>query len=207
MASYDNLASIESWQFPDVWISEAFVGESETLTKALKNNRRLSEIVTAVKPEATFSGGLGSDPESVSRPNTRRMEPAPGGKLKKRKSRSSKQSPTMFIPADRANFRQLVQQMTGIQSVNGQAPVPPVLRPEPKRPACGFVNWLQGCLPTLDTPSFLLDLSQQQVTANAAPVRPQDTMAFSTPTTNVDGPGFNFDSSASFPTLESWKFM
>nr|DAD35724.1 TPA_asm: hypothetical protein HUJ06_006364 [Nelumbo nucifera] len=59
--------------------------------------------------------------------------------------------------ADPANFRQMVQQVTGVQF--GNSPVPgPIFKPEPQRPGTP----LQGCLPTLNTSAFLLDNHQQQ---------------------------------------------
>ncbi|GMH20231.1 hypothetical protein Nepgr_022072 [Nepenthes gracilis] len=212
MASSENLASIEPWLFlptlPDAWISEAFLRDGETLTKALHKStsdsadasagNSISEIVTIVKPETPLSGVSGSDPETVSRRSTRKVVPGPSGKVTKRKSRASKRSPTTFITADPANFRQMVQQVTGAQFGDGYVPVAPVLKPEPQRPADSCVSQIQGsCLPTLDTSAFLLDTS--------AFLLDQASMTFVPPVVLADGGGAGLD----FHSLctEQWKLL
>ncbi|CAL5356699.1 unnamed protein product [Camellia sinensis] len=224
MASSDNLASIEPWtfrpSFADSWISEAFARDTETLTKALQQSLSnysspdpvISPFFNLVKPETTppppQSAGSGSDLETSKRRNS---IPATG-KPTKRKSRASKRNTTTFITADPANFRQMVQQVTGVRfGGNGHLPVAPVLKPAPQRP----VNRMQGCLPTLDTSAFLLDHQhQQQQVVGSTTAAEMVAAQSSSPGMNTAaalvaecGAGVDFDSFSSFPTLESWKVM
>lgn len=92
---------------------------------------------------------------------------------------------TTFINADASNFRQLVQQMTGVKFGDSHV----ILKPEAQRR-------FNGSLPTLDTSAFSFDHCQQ--------------FAASTSTTALGeqghfpaegGTGINDDC---FPTLESW---
>ena len=216
MASSDNLASIDSWifrpPFADSWISEAFARDTETLTKALQKSisnhsdtvgcDTISPLLSDfLKPEPaqtpSVSGVSGSDHETA--PKRRPAVPgAAGGKITKRKSRASKRSQTTFITADPANFRHMVQQVTGVRFGHTQLPVNPILKPEPKRP----VNRLLGCLPTLDTSEFLLDHHHQQVMGPT-----QGAMTFQPVVADGGATGLDFETFPSFPTLESWKVM
>ncbi|PIN21126.1 hypothetical protein CDL12_06190 [Handroanthus impetiginosus] len=211
MASYDNLMTEQPWPFrpvfSDAWISDIFTKETETITNALQysiastsSNGDVfsSEIVESliakpdIKSAQTPTASGGSENE-VSVSKQRRSVP-PSGRVTKRKSRPSKRgSTTTFITADPENFRQMVQQVTGVKfgGLNGQLPVaPPLLKPEPQR----FGNLLQpgGGLPTLDTSAFLLENS-------ASPLVSQPQTAAS------DGVAQHYFDSYSFPTLESWK--
>ncbi|XP_068663507.1 calmodulin-binding protein 25-like [Aristolochia californica] len=211
MASSDNVAAIlEPWAFrsplADTWISEAFARDTDALTKALQ------ESLSSHKPDPIFSTSspflnsvkseLGqplyssSDPESSSSKPPRDLRIPASGKISKRKSRATKRSPTTFITADPANFRQMVQQVTGARLGDGQMPVCAVARPEPHR----AVNRLQGFLPTLDTSTFLLDHHQQQVMGSSTAI-PQVSFG----SVNDAAPGFDFDTFQNFPTLESWR--
>ncbi|KAK9129067.1 hypothetical protein Syun_017864 [Stephania yunnanensis] len=134
-------------------------------------------------------GGGGRNPAMIS-----------GGKISKRKSRATKRSPTTFITADPENFRQMVQQVTGIQFSGGHVPavMPHVLKPEPQRLVVG--NRIQNsCLPTLDTSSFLLNNHVDPA------VGPHGHVALAQPSDG--GVAFDFDALQSFPTLESWQVM
>ncbi|KAL6337650.1 hypothetical protein AAG906_037243 [Vitis piasezkii] len=219
MASSDNLASVDPWvfrhTFADSWISEAFARDTETLTKALQKSisnhpdnvacDTISPFLNdLLKPETaqtpSVSGVSGSDHETA--PKRRTAIPgAAGGKITKRKSRASKRSQTTFITADPANFRQMVQQVTGVRFGNSQLPVNPILKPEPKRPG----NRLLGCLPTLDTSEFLLDHHHQQVMGPATAT--QGAMTFQPVVADGGATGLEFETFPSFPTLESWKVM
>ncbi|CAK9188663.1 unnamed protein product [Ilex paraguariensis] len=197
MASSENLATMETWAFrptfTDSWISEAFARDTETLTKALQKslsnhsdivtNDMISPLFNMAKHETTSvqtPSVSGSDHET----GPKRRTGVTGGKITKRKSRASKRTTTTFITADPANFRQMVQQVTGVRFGNGQLPVAPVLKPEPQRP----VNRLQYCLPTLDTSAFLLDHHQQVVgPSSASMVQPAITVA--QPAVVTDGGG------------------
>ncbi|KAJ0042003.1 hypothetical protein Pint_18411 [Pistacia integerrima] len=221
MTSSENLPALTaSWAFRDPWFSEVSAHETETLTKALQktfststtnfNNNSVSEAFASdfispfVNPETpTVSNVSGSDPETSLPKRQRNGVSGPNsGKISKRKSRASKRTQTTFITADPANFRQMVQQVTGAKYGNSQGSVPSILKPEPQRlggrlPGIGHGG---GCLPTLDTSAFLLDHHQQQVAMGSG----------SGPTSVMgDGgsSGYDFDALSSFPTLESWKVM
>ncbi|XP_021745770.1 calmodulin-binding protein 25-like [Chenopodium quinoa] len=213
--------------FDSGWISEAFARDAEVLTKAfhksicnnnintnsycdnggaddvsfadlLKSETPSSHQQTQTQTQSVSSSGGGSEPETVSKRSTFRNAAAPTGKITKRKSRASKRSPTTFITADPENFRQMVQQVTGVRFPTGSA----VLKPEPQR-LVGVVNRLQtGCLlPTLDTSAFLLDHQQQ--------VGGPTSMEFGPPAVvgQAGGPGFDFDGFSGFPTLESQAWI
>ncbi|XP_068659938.1 calmodulin-binding protein 25 [Aristolochia californica] len=211
MASSDNLAAtLEPWAFrtslADTWISEAFARDTDALTKALQKSlsshkpdlvvSTSSPYVQTVKSEPGPPLSSSSDPESSSSKHPRGLAIPASGKISKRKSRATKRSPTTFITADPANFRQMVQQVTGVRLGNGQMPVSAVLKPEPQR----ALNRLQGCLPTLDTSAFLLDHHQQQVMGSSTAI-PQVSFG----SVNDATSGFDFDTFQSFPTLESWR--
>ncbi|KAG2687469.1 hypothetical protein I3760_09G052200 [Carya illinoinensis] len=237
MASSENLASIEPWAFrpafADSWMSEAFARDNDTLTKALQKSfcganldflqtDTISPFLNLIKPDtapttptvSSLSGG--SEPETVA-PQKRQRNSIPAaqaGKVSKRKSRASKRSQTTFITADPANFRQMVQQVTGARLGNSQTPVVPILKPEPQRPGSRLPG--PGCLPTLDTSAFLLDHHQQQaMRPNSAAgavtgVSSAGQLSFGPNMGLAEGSGIgglDFDTFPSFPTLESWKVM
>ncbi|MQK22112.1 VQ motif-containing protein, partial [Escherichia coli] len=116
---------------PDSWFADYVVRDAETLTMALQksisggvaaaadgsffpfSNLHNPDAAAAAPTTPTVSGL--SDQESAPR---RRGAVAPAGatgKVSKRKSRASKRSQTTFITADPANFRQMVQQVTGVR--------------------------------------------------------------------------------------------
>ncbi|KAI4348561.1 hypothetical protein L6164_009271 [Bauhinia variegata] len=230
MTSSENFPSMEPWAFrspfADSWFTEALARDAETLTKALQNSLSgantetdtISPFLNLIKPDATptptVSGLSGSDQETAPK-RQRNTIPGATGKVSKRKSRASKRSQTTFITADPANFRQMVQQVTGVRFGNSQIPMAPILKPEPHRlgsrlPVGG------GCLPTLDTSAFLLDHHQEQVVGPASAagtgISGPGPLPFAPSVGVVDsvlGPaGFgDFDTLPSFPTLESWKVM
>ncbi|KAK6942113.1 VQ protein [Dillenia turbinata] len=230
MTSSENLASIEPWVFRSTiaessWLSDAFARDTETITKALQkslSNHHSDTVTDSVvslfannlhaKPEPTrASSGSGSDLESGHKRRGTAIS-VNGGKVTKRKSRATKGSTTTFITADPANFRQMVQQVTGVRFGNGHVPMASVLKPEPQR----LGNRLQGCLPTLDTSAFLLDHpvvvpptthTTNNTLSGGAPI------GFVTPSAAVDvgsdggTGGSEFGSFSIFPTLESWKVV
>lgn len=226
MASSSDLSTIETWAFrpafENSWISDAFARDTDALTKALHKSISDTDVSLSaatfsdlLKPETpsslhqgqSVSSSGGSEPETVSKRVPRNPNPSPpSGKIAKRKPRVSKRSPTTFITADPSNFRQMVQQVTGIRFAGGQMPTGSVLKPEPHRPV-GVVNRLQAggyLLPTLDTSAFLLDHHHQQPAGGGG----QSSLGFGTPSVVADG-GHDFDgfSLSSFPTLDSWKVM
>lgn len=228
MASSENWTSFETWAFrptfENSWISEAFTRENEVITRALQISissgvssapvdvSPYSDLANVVKPETPSSqhqgqsfssSGGGSEAETVSKRSAQNPGIPPKGKISKRRSRSSKRSPPTFITADPENFRQMVQQVTGVRFDSGHVPAGSVVKPEPQR-AVDMMNRLQpgSLLPTLDTSAFLLDHHQQV----AAPAAGQ---GFVSPAVVAQGgaAGLDFDGFSCFPTLESWKVM
>jgi hypothetical protein len=214
MASPDNLTTYEPWSFrqtfADSWISEAYARDSDTLTRALQQTlcgdafgetTSISPFYNSIKPEnlsVQTPSGSGSEleiPTPKRRGGGAQAGGVVGGRIAKRKSRASKRATTTFITADPANFRQMVQQVTGVRFSCGQIPVNPVMKPEPQR----AYKLVQGCLPTLDTSaSHLLENPYYQSSSPAS----QPSTAVTTPASIGDG-GFDFESFSSFPTLES----
>ena len=191
MASSDNLGCFDAWAFrpmlPDSWISDTET-LTKALQKSLYNTTfltsgvddSLSETLTVnsinpllPSPDSTLppttptgSSFSGSEPDTApSKPHNKTNKSisvgGPSGKVSKRKSRASKRTQTTFITADPANFRQMVQQVTGVRLGNSQGAVVPVLKPEPQR-ASNRLQGSGGYLPTLDTSAFLLDHHHQQ---------------------------------------------
>ncbi|KAL6539738.1 hypothetical protein OROHE_011509 [Orobanche hederae] len=215
MAYYENLITEQPWQFrpafADAWFSEDFANETETLTNALQSSFSgnssngdvfSAEIVESRSAEPVRTPAVSSVSENefaVSK--QRRGCVPPNGRVSKRKSRGSKRSATArttFIAADPANFRQLVQQVTGARFDGLDEPltVATVFEPDGIKLKKG-ARW-DGGLSTLDTSAILLD-------GSASP-------PVSRPTELADGGGSAagerlFDSFCSFPTLESWKAM
>ncbi|XP_022744905.1 calmodulin-binding protein 25-like [Durio zibethinus] len=223
MASLENLANIEPWtfrpSFADSLISEAFARDTETLTRALQksisnsfsNSDSLSPLLSLINPNTSStatpsaSNVLGSDPETAQK-RQRTANPPPTGKVSKRKSRSSKRSQTTFITADPANFRHMVQQVTGVRFGNAQMSLNPILKPEPQRPGSRLsCDAGPGYLPTLDTSAFLLD--HQQPSSGAVVGSSFLPFQSSVVAEVVASTGATVDSDTfpSFPTLESWK--
>ncbi|KAK9671276.1 hypothetical protein RND81_12G018800 [Saponaria officinalis] len=224
MATSDNMGSIETWAFRPTfetsWFSEAFARDTEALTEALtqslsygsdERNVSISETPSMFPVQSVSSSG-GSDPEVDPETVSVSKRPPRNGvvrKIAKRKSRASKRSTTTFITADPANFREMVQQVTGVGVGSSQ-----ILKPEPQRAGVGLgpgvVARLQGVgnggymLPTLDTSAFLLDHRQQVVGPGSVGGGAQ---GFGPSAGEVGGPGFDFDGFSCFPTLESWKVM
>ncbi|CAA3013564.1 calmodulin-binding protein 25-like [Olea europaea var. sylvestris] len=216
MASSENYVTVEQpWRFrgsfTDSMAYEFYTKENEKLTKALQmsytGGATTADTPTSLleKPETmlfqTPSVSGGSECEaSVSKPRTVGLT----RKITKRKSRASKGATTTFISADPANFRQMVQQMTGARlgGMNGQLPVTQVLKPEPQRP----VNRLQpsGGLSTLDTSSFLLSQTRRH---QVDPISYLVAQPPATVVTDGGSGGLDFNSLCNFPTLESWKDM
>lgn len=234
MTSSENFATIEPWTFrpsmADTWLAEYIARDAETLTKALQKslsavpenaispffNLKSDASPVPATPTPTVSGLSGSDQESA--PKRQRVA---AGKISKRKSRASKRSQTTFITADPANFRQMVQQVTGVRFSGGlQQSMAPILKPEPQRAVAGgrFPAAGAGCLPTLDTSALLLDHHRQQqgvvgsnLTANNGPeMSGLGPLPFGQPNdVSFGSAGLDFETfSSCFPTLESsWKVM
>nr|CAD1817377.1 unnamed protein product [Ananas comosus var. bracteatus] len=127
------------------------------------------------------------------------MPPAVASRrISKRRSRASKRLPTTYISVDPANFRRMVQEVTGVRFGEGDGPAEPApARPDPSlfaadRAASGLPPQPSCGLPTLDTSAFLLDRAGSELREDGS-VGP-----------DLGGPGFEFDPFPCFPTLESW---
>ncbi|XP_052175151.1 calmodulin-binding protein 25 [Diospyros lotus] len=243
MASSNSLGSsggsLEPWAFrsgplADSWVLEALARDTEaSFTKALQDSITGSQAqaVAAAPVFSAFGGATGSPRGSASdaegmgskRRRSDTDTPVSGAKRTKRKSKRSSTTTTTFIAADPTNFRQMVQQVTGVR-FGGNAPeqvAPPmVVKPEPQRPAAKRVLNGSYCLPTLDTSAFVLDHHQQyeyeyqyqyqqpQVTKGEAPSEVVGATEGDQAILLADGGiGFDFDSFSSFPTLESGRVM
>ncbi|KAF7803966.1 calmodulin-binding protein 25 [Senna tora] len=214
MAYSDHLASIEPWTFrttfADSWFTEALARDAQALTNAL--HKSLSHTNPDTTPTSAVSALSGSDQETPSKRQRTTVPPATG-KVSKRKSRASKRSSqTTFIAADPANFRQMVQQVTGVRVDNSQMIMAPMLKPEPQRNGSRLLPSAAGdgvYLPTLDTSAVLLDRHRQEVGSAGPGISGPGPLAFGI----VDDgdcfatPALDFDTFPSFPTLESWKVM
>ncbi|KAJ4896028.1 VQ motif-containing protein [Raphanus sativus] len=231
MASSDGLASVDPWSFRqsfniDSWLlPDPFSHDSDVLAKALYKSSSdplspsaffdSAAAVSDLSPPQTVSNvSFGSDPEIAvgfggGGAKRKRGPGVSGGKPAKRRSRvSTKKSQTTFITADAANFRQMVQQVTGAKFV-GSSPhsiFAPVVKPEPHRlatrlPPSGAFD-RSSVVPTLDTSSFLSDHQQENMVTELGSV--------SAPVSSAGvggGSAVELDSYPSFPTLESWKVM
>lgn len=183
MASFDHL---------DLFLDQWLIPADNSLSSLLDS----SQTITISGSGSGSGSGFGSGPEADSNP--KRTIPGPAtGRVGKRKPRPSKKSSTTFITADAANFRQMVQEVTGVQlpPPTGRFGTPAsIVRPEPQRLAAGGL--MHGLLPTLDTSAFLLDRHDRLYGSPAVLQR--------APAREIGGDGGGFDC---FPTLESWKVM
>ncbi|XP_038903325.1 calmodulin-binding protein 25-like [Benincasa hispida] len=231
MASSDNFPTfLNPWPFrstfQDPWISDPFSRESQSLTKALhtsllpSDSHAFSSFLDLISsdsadPTPTVSGiSAGApppDPDTAAAPKRQRTTtstiPPTAGKGSKRKSRASKRNHTTFITADPANFRQMVQQVTGVRFGNSQIQIPAVVKPEPQRASARFAVCGGDGLPTLDTSAFLLNGHHQQSSGSGSEITHPGPLSFG-PDLSLpnNGPiGSDFDTFSSFPTLESWK--
>jgi VQ motif len=109
---------------------------------------------------------------------------------------------TTYISTDAANFRQMVQHVTGAGFEFGESGLeaePGLVRPEPKRAASATMQ--SSCvLPTLDTSSFLLD---QEGLIGALQGKESVGLLAGT----GGDPVFQMDPLNYFPTLESWSVV
>ncbi|KAL0555100.1 hypothetical protein IC582_009033 [Cucumis melo] len=233
MASSDNFPSfLNTWSirssFQDLWLPDPFSREAQSLTRALQSsllpssdNNPHSSFLDLISPDSndptpTVSGiSAGAAPELDTPPPApssskrhRSTIPPTAGKVSKRKSRASKNH-TTFITADPANFRQMVQQVTGVRFGNSQIQIPPILKPEPQRVSARFAVCGGDGLPTLDTSAFLLNNNQQQQqsSGSGSEITQPGPVSFGSELELPNhGPiGSDFDTFSSFPTLESWK--
>ncbi|KAJ4866990.1 VQ motif-containing protein [Raphanus sativus] len=234
MASFDGLASVEPWSFRQSFNIDSWLipdHDSDVLAKAL--HRSISTSTTpagdSFSPSAYFDSAAAAAVSDLSPPQTlsnvsfvsdpdisvvggvKRKRVGPGDKPAKRRSRvSTKKSQTTFITADAANFRHMVQQVTGAKFVGSSSPgiFSPVVKPEPHRLASRLPPPpSSSAVPTLDTSSFLSNHHQENMVNDfssvSAPVRTAATVKSGV----VGGGGSAVELDSYFPTLESWKVM
>lgn len=229
MASSDNLAGLEPWisrhPFADPWISDSFALDTETLTRALYKSDPYAFFplpsLDFFSPFDPLPAPTVSDQDvaaaavavEAAAPKRRGALAVSSGKATKRKSRASKRTHTTFIAADAANFRHMVQQVTGVRfgEGDGQLPVNTViLKPEPQRAPHRQVL---GCLPTLDTSACLLDQQLEEapiaVSADTGPSSPSLSLTAEAEAEAAPhvGSALDFGGFGCFPTLESWRVM
>ncbi|PUZ57192.1 hypothetical protein GQ55_5G409100 [Panicum hallii var. hallii] len=193
--------------------------ENEALTSALRASMAPAHAYTAAaspfsSPATPSSSTTSSASELLSgghdapAPSSGRAGPPPAralkgpkaGRVSKRKPRTSRRPQTTYITADPANFRRMVQEITGLPASAPAAPEAAAAAAPSWTPAPSFV------LPTLDTSAFLL-------LDRAAPaLEDRSSSRGYVPAATAAG---NDDSSAllemeamiDFPTLESWGII
>ncbi|CAH8360449.1 unnamed protein product [Eruca vesicaria subsp. sativa] len=225
MASSDGLASVDLWSFRqsfnniDSWLlPDPFSHDSDILSKAL--HKSISDPLppspyfdSDLSPPQTISNvSFGSDPDVAAVAGgdgglkRKRGPGVSGGKPAKRRSRvSTKKSQTTFITADAANFRQMVQQVTGAKFIgSSHGFFAPVVKPEPHRLATRVPF---SAVPTLDTSSFLSNHQQENMVTEVGSVSAHVSSAHVSSAGVGGGSAVELDSYPSFPTLESWKVM
>ncbi|EPS72777.1 hypothetical protein M569_01985, partial [Genlisea aurea] len=107
------------------------------------------------------------------------------GRVAKRRYRPSKRALTTFISADPANFRRMVQQVTGTGFAAATAVKP-------------YPNSSLAALPALDTSS------SYSVEGVSVFVESPEMMKKAVKGGGSTAAKLNFDSFCNFPTLESW---
>lgn len=187
----DNCTVLESWvnyQAPieTTSFAEEFVDDTDIIfTHSLQYNgsssttpdSSLSHSHTPTAPPPNF-------PPFDNISNHNLLPVGPSKKITKRKSRASKRSPTKYFTADPANFREMVQQVTGFQAK--------LLKPEPKRMVIPrtYRTTLLEMSPSMLHDEFLPSLPQ--------PTVQQQGHLFQSFSVGYETPSF-------YPTLESWN--
>lgn len=193
--STNGWAMAENCSVLDSWTHRFFARENDAVTRALQasllSNSSPAVAAEVVPSPESFSGSTSSLHLHPSAGFPTRGRESPAGRVsKKRKSRASKRSPTTYITADPANFRELVQRVTGTRPGDVMETTPDPALPPP--PAAGAVAQGNRLRPALDAAGLLLDQTR-----------------FLGP--EVVAPGFaEFDPLfllPNFPTLDSWGAM
>lgn len=190
------------------WISEPLSLEHDALTRALQFSlsEASSSSTASIDQFVLPPDWIGSDLTCLIGSDLAQAQPQTGGTgrvaKRKRKSRALKRNLTTYISTDAANFRQMVQHVTGVGFEFGEPSLdaePGLIRPEPKRATSATMQ--SSCvLPTLDTSAFLLN---QEGLIGA--LQGKESVGL------VAGPGrdpvFQMDPLNCFPTLESWSVV
>ncbi|XP_020583544.1 calmodulin-binding protein 25-like [Phalaenopsis equestris] len=125
----ENGSTVQSWNHYETqsWIPPIYARENEALTKALQislsDDSSTSETLSYLPP---------FPPSSAKQVSTIQNRSSIYRKIAKRKSRVSKRTPTTYINADPANFRRMVQEVTGIRIGEVGRPVEPAVWREPE---------------------------------------------------------------------------
>ncbi|KAF8043716.1 hypothetical protein BT93_A1894 [Corymbia citriodora subsp. variegata] len=218
-SSSDPIATLDAPDFrppsSSVEPSWLFSRDAETITKSLLRSFSEPEAPPVAAPNAFFFDPESTAPASAPAPAAAtassfdpesaaaRKRPRTGGaSRKKRKSRSSNRSQTTFIAADAANFRRMVQQVTGVKLGGPHAFAPPATKLEPQqRAGCRFPGGGGGPFPNLDASSSLL-------VGGVGGGGAEGPLCFPAVAAEGGGAGvLGFDSYACFPTLDSWKLI
>jgi hypothetical protein len=161
---------------PSSWLFPATAFETEALTCALRasmspatTNASASSSYPTTPSSSSTSGGYDAPAPALrpTPPQARCLLGEPrAGRVTKRKPRPSRRLPPTYIMADPANFRRMVQEVTGFpvvasSGVRLHAAAARSWSPTPPPAAC--------VLPTLDTSAFLFDRA-----VVAAPARGHD---------------------------------
>ncbi|CAF1850172.1 hypothetical protein Bca4012_031438 [Brassica carinata] len=236
MASSDGLASVEPWSFRQSFNIDSWLlpdHDSDILAKALHRSISTSTPTDPFSPSAYFDSAAVADlspPQTLSNvsfasdldisgaggANRKRGPGVSGDKPAKRRSRvSTKKSQTTFITADAANFRQMVQQVTGAKFIGSSSHgiFSPIVKPEPHRLATRLPPSSSSVVPTLDTSSFLSNHHQENMINDFSSVSAPASSVFQSSTASTvksgvgGGGGSAVELDSYFPTLESWKVM
>ncbi|CAN6829289.1 unnamed protein product [Brassica oleracea] len=236
MASYDGLASVEPWSFRQSFNIDSWLlpdHDSDILAKALHRSISTSTPTDPFSPSAYFDSAAVTDlspPQTLSNVSfasdldisgaggakRKRGPGVSGDKPAKRRSRvSTKKSQTTFITADAANFRQMVQQVTGAKFIcsSSHGIFSPIVKPEPHRLATRLPPPSSSGVPTLDTSSFLSNHHQENMVNDFSSVSAPASSFFQSSTASTvksgvgGGGGSAVELDSYFPTLESWKVM
>lgn len=190
------------------WISEPLPLQNDAFTRALQFSlsETSSSSTASIDQFGLPADWIGSDLNCQIGSDLANAQAQPGMTSRvakrKRKSRALKRNLTTYISTDAANFRQMVQHVTGVGlefSESGLGAEPGLVRAERKR--AGSATMQSSCvLPTLDTSAFLLN---QEGLIGA--VEGRESVGL------VAGPGrdpvFQMDPLNCFPTLESWSVV
>ncbi|KAK1664372.1 hypothetical protein QYE76_052531 [Lolium multiflorum] len=215
------------WSCP-AWFSPAAAAfENDALASALAHasaspsSPTPSSSTTTTNSSASELSSLPYDvPPAHAQPVTCRPGPAgrsqaaphSRGRVSKRKPRPSRRPPTTYISADPADFRRMVQEITGFSAPGAERAYPAAT---PRRP-----DPLAFVLPTLDTSAcFMLDQAPPQqrwedktsggaatgmaVAAAGAGAEDSSLLLMHELEAMMSAPG----AASGFPTLESWGII
>ncbi|KAG2588030.1 calmodulin-binding protein 25-like [Panicum virgatum] len=173
-----------------------------------------SSSTTSSASELLSSGHDAPAPSSgpAGRPPARALKGPKAGRVSKRKPRPLRRPQTTYITADPANFRRMVQEVTGLPA---RVPAGPPSSVAPERTAAAAApSWTLApsfVLPTLDTSAFLLDRAAPapEVKSSSRGYAPAATAPTAAAAGNDDPLALlvQMEAMIDFPTLESWGII